>query len=495
MAYHSVVTTRLRSARGLKAGLVVLGASMLLAGCARVSPDGGMAFVSSVADADLRKEVVKLDDATVAEHARLRVKKLLARPLSPGAAVQIALLNNRSLQAAFNDLGISEAQMVQASLPPDPTFSIARVSGSLTLEIERQILVNLLALATLPKRQEIAREKFKQAQLRAVQETLKLAADTRRAWYQAVGSRHKMSFLASANVNARTVSRLFKKLGESGAVNKMDQAREHVFYAELAGQLAMARTQHQADREKLTRLMGLWSRKIRFKLPRRLPSLPRRTIRKPFIEREAVKRNIAIAMAQAEVDTAIRTFGLTNATRFVNVLELRGMSIFDRDKSVGPGGGVEKDIKRKKGIELEIRVPIFDFGQARQREAEETYKRTVNRLIARAIDVRSIARESYLRYRGSYDLAAHYRRQVLPLRKIIADESLLRYNAMLIDVFPLLAEARQRIASNITYITAQKDFWLAHADLHAAIIGGGSAGGASGSEGPAMAAASGGGGH
>ncbi|MGE3645025.1 MAG: TolC family protein [Beijerinckiaceae bacterium] len=454
-----------------------------------------MAFVSSVVDADLRKDIVKLDDAAVAESARLRVRKLLARPLSPGSAVQIALLNNRNLQAAFNELGISEAQMVQASLPPNPTFSIARTSGSLTLEIERQILVNLLALATLPKRQEIARAKFKQAQLRAIEETLKLAADTRRAWFQAVGSRHKMSFLASANVNARTVSQLFKKLGETGAVNKMDQAREHVFYAELAGQLAMARTEHQADREKLTRLMGLWSSKTRFKLPHRLPAMPRRPARKPLIEREAVKRNIAIAMAQAEVDTAIKTFGLTNATRFVNVLELRGMSIFDRDKSVGPSGDLEKDIKRKKGVELEIRVPIFDFGQARQREAEETYKRAVNRLIAKAIDVRSTARESYLRYRGSYDLAAHYRRQVLPLRKIIADESLLRYNAMLIDVFPLLAEARQRIASNISYIAAQKAFWLAHADLHTAIIGGGATGGASSGEAPAMAAASGGAAH
>ena len=199
-------------------------------------------------------------------------------------------------------------------------------------------------------------------------------------------------------------------------------------------------------------------------------------------------------MAQAQLDTTIKALGLTNATRYVNVLEIRGMSVFDRDKAIGPGGDIEKDIKKKRGIELEIRVPLFDFGQARQREAEETYKRAVNRLIAKAVDVRSMARETYTRYRGAYDLAGHYRRQVLPLRKIIADESQLRYNAMLIDVFPLLAEARQRIGANMAYIAAQKDFWLAHANMRAAIIGGG-AGAGGGDEGPLMAAAGGGAGH
>lgn len=481
--------------RKLAAGMAALALAAVLTGCVSLSPDGGMGLVAASIDDDLKKQVVKLDSEAIARQSQIRTRKLLKRRLSAGSAVQIALLNNRSLQVAFNDLGISEAQMVQASLPPDPTFSIARLSGSLTLEIERQILVNLLALATLPKRQKIAAAKFKQAQLQAIEATLKLAADTRRAYYQAVSSRQTIRFLVSANTNARTVSRLFKKLGESGAVNKLDQAREHVFYAELAGQLGKARTEHAANREKLTRLMGLWSKKTRFRLPGRLPSMPRRAKRRPFIEREAIKRNIAIAMAQAELETTIKSLGLTNATRFVNVLELKGTSIFDREKIIDPAtGAVEKETKKFRALELEIRVPIFDFGQARKRLAEETYKRAVNRLIAKAVDVRSMAREAYTRYRGTYDLAAHYRRQVLPLRKIIADESQLRYNAMVIDIFPVLTEARQRIASNMTYISAQKDFWLAYAGMHAAIIGGGAAGGAS-SESPVMAAAGGGAGH
>ena len=118
-------------------------------------------------------------------------------------------------------------------------------------------------------------------------------------------------------------------------------------------------------------------------------------------------------------------------------------------------------------------MPLFDFGEARLREAEETYMQAVNRLTAKAVNVRSEAREAYRSYRAAYDIARHYQRDVLPLRKIISDEMLLRYNAMQIDVFALLAEARQRIASTLAAIEAQRNFWLASADLAAAMSGGG----------------------
>jgi outer membrane protein TolC len=105
--------------------------------------------------------------------------------------------------------------------------------------------------------------------------------------------------------------------------------------------------------------------------------------------------------------------------------------------------------------------------------------RAVNRLSELAINARSQAREAYRVYRSSYDVATRYRRDVLPLRKIIADEAILRYGAMQIDVFALLTEARQRIAANIAAIEAQRDFWLASSELDAALIGGGAAAGES----------------
>src|SRR6516225_8855991 len=125
------------------------------------------------------------------------------------------------------------------------------------------------------------------------------------------------------------------------------------------------------------------------------------------------------------------------------------------------------------GADVEFQVPIFDFGEVRVRQAEEAYAAAVNRLTGKAVEVRSQAREAYQKYRSSYGIAEHYRSEVLPLRKTISDETMLRYGAMQIDVFSLLIEARQRIAANVAAIEAQRDFWLANADLDAALIGGG----------------------
>jgi outer membrane protein TolC len=126
-----------------------------------------------------------------------------------------------------------------------------------------------------------------------------------------------------------------------------------------------------------------------------------------------------------------------------------------------------------RGFDIRLQIPIFDFGEVRVRQAEATYMQSVNRLLEMSVNARSEARDAYRVYRSTYDIAGHYQREVLPLRKVISEETLLRYNAMLIDVFSLLAEARQRIAATITAIEAKRDFWLATVDLKAAVAGGG----------------------
>jgi outer membrane protein TolC len=100
----------------------------------------------------------------------------------------------------------------------------------------------------------------------------------------------------------------------------------------------------------------------------------------------------------------------------------------------------------------------------------------LTRLVERAVNVRSEARDAYRNYRSTYDIARHYRDEVVPLRKIISDEMILRYGAMQIDVFALLAEARQRINSSVSAIEARREFWLAHTDLSVAVVGGGPSG-------------------
>jgi outer membrane protein TolC len=318
----------------------------------------------------------------------------------------------------------------------------------------------------LPARAEIAADRFRQAQFRAAEETLRVAAESRRAYYRVVAARELDGFLDQAKSAAEAASQLSIRLGETGAINKLDQAREQVFYAEITAQLARARQTAATERERLVRHMGLWGRDLDFKLPNALPALPRRPTMLPGVEIEAVRRRVDLQIARIELDALAKSHGLTDASRFINLLEVSGIKKTKIERETG-------ERIRDRGFEVELQLPIFDGGEVRLRQAELNYQQAVNRLVEKAVNVRSEARGAYRTYRSTYDIAAHYRSEVLPLRKIISDETLLRYNAMQIDVFGLLAEARQRINANIAAIEAKRDFWLACTDLGAAVAGGG----------------------
>jgi outer membrane protein TolC len=259
------------------------------------------------------------------------------------------------------------------------------------------------------------------------------------------------------------MTQLAKRLGETGAMNKLDQARNQAFYAEIVAQLATARLRAASERERLVRALGLWGDDLDFRLPGQLPPLPARARPLDRIEVEAVRRRVDLQMARIEADLLAKSYGLTNATRFINLLDVAGIAKTQRENG---------EVTRERGFEVEVQIPLFDFGEVKVRQAEESYLQAVNRLTAKAVDVRSQAREAYQAYRASYDIARHYRREVLPLRKIISEEILLRYNAMQIDVFALLAETRQRIAATVAAIDAERDFWLAETNLGSAVLGG-----------------------
>ncbi len=447
--------------------LAALAGALLLSACASFSPDGGMSVTADIARRDLRKDAVAVRNEDDAGAARARVAHLLKRPLSADAAVQVALLNNRGLQAAYNELGIAEAVRVRQSLPPNPSIDITRVSGSGETEFDGQIVASILALATLPARSEIAADRFRQAQLAAALTTLRLAAETRRAYYRAVAAQQLVGLLEQANSSAATAAQLAKRLGETGALNKLDQAREQAFHAELSAQLATARQRAASERERLIRSLGLWGRDLAFKIPNRLPPLPKRAPALRTVEQEAVSRRVDLQIARIELEALAKSYGLTNATRFINVLE-GGYA----DKITSNGGTV-----RQRGFAVVFEVPIFDFGETRMREAEQAYMQAVNRLAQKAIDVRSQAREAYRNYRAAYDIAGHYQREVLPLRRVISDEMMLNYGAMQVDIFALLAESRQKIAANVSAAQALRDFWLAGSDLSEALTAGEPAGG------------------
>jgi len=439
---------------------IAIAALAALAGCATFSTDGGFDAVGNATrDRGLTQEVKWIRTEKDADQVRQAVKKLLSSPLTADNAVQIALLNNRGLQAIYSDLGIAESDLVQAGRLFNPEFTFERLHRGDDVSIDRTFLFNVLALITLPARTDIERRRFELVQGRVAAETLRVAADSRRAWATAVSAQEAVNYMGQVKAAAEASAELARRMTAVGNFSKLDQAREQAFYAEATAQLARAKQFALAARERLTRLMGLSGEDLGFRLPERLPDLPTSVREITDLESLALKQRLDVQGAMKDAENIAASLGLTRATGFLNLLE------------VGYRRNSDSGLPPQTGYEIDLRLPIFDWGGARVARAEFTYMQAVNRAADIAVNARSEVRETYAAYRATHDLAKHYRDEIVPLRKRISEENILRYGGMLISVFELLADARQQIAAVSAYIEALRDYWIAESNLQLALTG------------------------
>ena len=445
--------------RGLRSALIAL-AVVVLAGCATLDPEHSLAPVQKAATDHLGKSLAWPQTDAARDEVSKRVADLLAQPLDADAAVQVALLNNRGLRAAYHDLGIADADLVQAGRLPNPGFSFARKTQGSAVEIERLFVFNMAHLIAMPLTIELESRRFDQTQRLVTQQMLALAAQTRQAYYLAVAADESLRYQRQVMAAAEAAAELGRRMAEVGSWNKLQQAREQGFYADAALRVALAGQLQTATRERLTRLLGLWGSQTAFTLSERLPDLPAEPEDRPEIEQFAMAQRLDVQAARIATEQLASNLGLTRTTRFINVFEVGVIHNTFNDGA-----------PTQRGYEIGFEIPLFDWGDARVAKAEQLYLQAVERTAETAVNARSEVRQAYFGYRSAYDIARHWRDEIVPLRKRISEENQLRYNGMLIGVFELLADAQAQIASVNGYIEALRDFWLARADLDMALIG------------------------
>ena len=433
--------------------------ALILAGCASFSPDGGAGKVSELTKERTGQAVTFQRSEADVGSAAARVNELLKQPLTPESAVEIALLNNRGLQAGFSELGIAEAERVRAGRLANPTFSFGRLAGGGVTEIDRSVMFNVLGLLTLPAASQVAQGQLEQAQYQAAFDAVGVAADARKAFFGAVAARDLVKYSEQVKDAADASSELARRMLQAGNFNKLAQMREQSFQADASASLVRARHQAVAERERLVRVLGLSGDQLAFTLPERLPELPKDLIEAKDAEQTAIDKRLDVLMARRNAQATAKSLGLTKATRFINVLE------------VGYANKSQTGEPRQNGYEIELELPLFDFGSTRAARAEAVYMQAVHRTAEVAVNARSEVRESYSAYRTAYELARHYRDEVVPLRKRISDENMLRYNGMLASVFELLADARDQVGSVTAAIEALRDHWVAETNLRSALMG------------------------
>ncbi len=431
-----------------------------LSGCTTFSPDGGFDKVADAARSQLGLAVSWPRSADERAKRDAEVAAQLAHPLTPDDAVQIALLNNHALQASFRELEVSEADLVQSGRLPNPRFTLRHSSGGGLYDIEETLTFNVVSLMTAPYLHAAEKRRFGQVQNDAIIQVVQLADRTRTAYYTALAAHDSLHYAWQVENAAQTSAELAHRMLGAGNWNRLDQARQQKFYVHALQQLARAQLADETARGEVNRLLGIADDQPAVQLAEHLPDLPQNIAVLPQLEQTAMQSRIDLQIMRAEMDELARRLKLTKATRVVNVLDLGPTRVRN---------GTRHD-PFEEGYEVSLEVPIFDTGDARVRKSEALYARSVERFAQAAIDARADVRKAISQYRTAFEMAVRQRDDIMPVAKLISKQNLLRYNASLMSVFDLLADARDEITSVEDYIDSVRDFWIAKSHLDAALI-------------------------
>lgn len=441
-----------------------LATALLLAACAQVDFDRGLADANRDAAAFTRGQLQLARNAAADRAGAQRADALLTASLGQAEAVELALVHSPALQALLAERWADAAATAQSARIANPVFSFERVRTGCELDISRVLSFGLFDLLTLPARRTLAEQRLAAGRLQLTGEVVDHVTQLRQAWVRAVAARERLGYARQVLASAEVSAELARRMQAVGNWSRLTRARQQLFYADAAAQAALAEQAERSTREQLVRLLGLHGDQVAaLKLPERLPDVPRRAAEAEVLAAQAPETRLDVRLARARVDAAARAQGLGRVTSVLDVEAgvHRG--------TVWPAPGAAREPTH--GWNVALRLPLFDGGGVRREALNAQTLAAVNALEAATRAAESQLRESYASYRTAWALARHQRDEVVPLRQLMQEENLLRYNAMLIGVFELLADAREQVQSVQSAISAAEQFWLADAALQASLIG------------------------
>jgi len=445
--------------------LPALGIIVMLAGCATTNIDRSLQATNSEAAAFTGGQAQLVRSAEMHAANQTKIAELLKKPLTQTAAVQLALLHSLALQTLLAERWGDMAVAAQAGRTANPIFSFERLQFLDGLELNRTLSFGLLDLLTLPQRTAVAESRIQQAELRMTSDVVDQVTQVRQAWVKAVAAHENLSYAQRVYATAEASAELARRMQGAGNFTRLQRAHQQAFYADAASQLLGSQHAATSSREQLVRLLGLGSgaQETMLKLPGRLPDLPREPLAPALVGGALAAQRLDVRLAQLQLDAASQAQGLGLVTSLTDIeVGVQRDTVFDN-------AAAGKNTRR--GYTVDVRLPIFDWGDAQRASLNANTLTAAYRLEETVAGAGSQLRETYSAYRTAYDLARHYRDEVVPLRKLISVENGLRYNGMIIGVFELLADTRDQVGAVMGAISAQQQFWLADAALQATLIG------------------------
>jgi outer membrane protein, heavy metal efflux system len=409
-----------------------------------------------------RKTVRWEVDQAAREQALQDVRRLLRKPLTPENAVQIALFNNRSLQATIEEIGLSQADLIEAATIPNPKIDLSirfpdkPPSGTY---LDYGAALDFLSILMIPLKKRVAKDRLQVAALRVADEILELVSQVKEAFYSLQASQQLLKrFQLIVDTNAAALD-LAQRQHEAGNITDLALVEQQASYSRSRLDVATTEAEIRHDHEKLNRLLGLWGADTDWQISGELPEVPASEIPLKSLERLALSQRLDLQAGYLLLTSEAKNLGLTKAYRLLGALDF------------GVESERETDAQTRTGPTFAVELPVFNQGQARIRRGEAALRQAVDRFEALAVDIRSQIRELRDELTSKGQIARFYQDELLPDQRRILSESLINYNAMEIGNFALFTAKAEEARTEREYIEAVRDYWIARTDLERAVGG------------------------
>src|SRR5438132_331229 len=440
--------------------LALLGV-LSVAGCAAVNPRAGLGDIERLVSKRAQLTVTWPENEAASRAADATVSELVARELTAESAVKIALLNNRNLRAVYQDLGVQEAELVQAGLLPNPVLSadVRFGVGASGTGADLGLVQDVISALQIPLRKRVAGAALEVAKVAAADAVLKLALDTKASFYRVQGALQMLE-LRRTVVSATAVARdIAERQHEAGNISDLDLASQVAQNEDAKLELASAESAVVSDREELNTLLGLWGELTTWKTAARLPTLPRADVASTGLETLAVFQRLDLEEAR------LRTGGAMAQYRMGRLYGLIP------NASMGAAAQRELDGAWSLGPALDIPIPLFDQRQALLASAAARVRGNQERYAALAVGIRAQVRRAWSGLEAARARAEYFEKVVLPLHARIVEETQRKYNGMFIGVFQLLQAKRDQVDAGRRYVEALSGYWVSRVDLERAVGG------------------------
>src|SRR5262249_770492 len=334
------------------------------------------------------------------DQIREAITALLRKTLTGDAAVQVALLNNRELQATFEEIGIANADLIEAGLLKNPVFAgDARFPSSppSATNIEMSIAQEFFELLVIPVRKKVAAAQLTKTKLRVGDAILKLAVEVKTAFYELQAEQQLLGRLKAIHETDAAAMELALRQHEAGNINDVDLANKQATYPQSKLDIEETSVSIRAGREKLNRLMGTWGEDTAWKTASELPPLPSADFPQQRLESLAINQRLDLPATKMENGALVGSLGITKTYRYVGSIE----SGVDTEK--------EPDGQRVTGTKWQLELPVFNQGQARIAKLAAQLRQAERRLESEAVAIRAVVREARDRLIAKRDLASYYR--------------------------------------------------------------------------------------